>query len=103
MRLLFSLIYIVLHLKLNQYVFALEANGLFFFNSWQCCGAGAGSRSCEPKPLEPPLLGRLRSRSRFMVGAGSRSRTFKAAPVAFCRQAKEKSLVIVSNMTIRAV
>ena len=38
----------------------------------------------------------------LLVGAGSRSRIFKAAPAASFRQAKNKILVLVSNMTLRA-
>ena len=52
--------------------------------------------------LEPPLLGRLRRRSRyFLVGAGAAF--FKAAPVVYFRQAKKKSFVLVLNMTLKAV
>ena len=65
MRLLFSLIYIVLHLKLNQYVFALEANGLFFLQflavlrsrSWEpelraeAAGAATFRTAPEPEPI----------------------------------------------------
>ena len=37
----------------------------------------------------------------FLVGAGAA--LFKAAPAASFRQAKKKSLVLVSNMTLKAV
>ena len=61
----------------------------------------------EPEPLEPPLLGRLRSRSRFFCWSepGAGAALFKAAPApaASFRQAKKESLVLVSNMTLRAV
>ena len=62
---------------------------------------------------------RIRSRIRlFLTGSGSskkdrirpdpdpqhcRSRTFKAAPAAYFMQAKKKSIVLVSNMTLKAV
>ena len=64
-----------------------------------------GSISSVAEPLEPPLLGRLRSRSRFFCWSepGAGAALFKAAPAASFRQAKKKSLVLVSNMTLRAV
>ena len=58
---------------------------------------------------EPPLLGRLRtrSRSRFFCwsepGDGAALVKAAPAPAASFRQAKKKSLVLVSNMTLRAV
>ena len=59
----------------------------------QCCGAGAASFRAGA--------------NFFLVGAGSRSRSFifnaAPAPAASFRQAKKKSLVLVSNMTLRAV
>ena len=44
----------------------------------------------------------LRLRSRFFW-VGAESRLFKSAPAASFRQAKTKSLVLVSNMTLRSV
>ena len=55
---------------------------------------------------EPPLLGRLRNRGRFFFFGWSREpelhflRRLRATSF---RQAKGKSLVLVSNMTLRAV
>ena len=55
--------------------------------------------------MELPLLGRLRSRSRFFFRSepGAGAALFKAAPAAYFKQAKKKSLVLVSNMTLKAV
>ena len=53
--------------------------------------AGAATFRASPEP-EPIFL---------LVGAGAA--LFKAAPAASFRQAKKKSLVLVSNMTLRAV
>ena len=52
---------------------------------------------------EPPLLGWLRSRFLFWSKPGAGAAFFKAAPAASFRQAKKKSLVLVSNMTLKAV
>ena len=61
------------------------------------------------KTIEPAhtqlFLAVLRSRSRFFCGSepGAGAAFFKAAPAASFRQAKKKSLVLVSTMTLRAV
>ena len=54
-------------------------------------GAATFRGAPEPEPIY------------FPVGARSRSRTFKAAPAAYFMQAKKKSIVLVSNMTLKAV
>ena len=61
----------------------------------------------EPEPPGAATFRQLRSRSRFCFGSepGAGAALFKAAPApaAFFRQAKKKSLVLVSNMTLQAV
>ena len=59
----------------------------------QCCGAGAGAATFWAAPEPEPIF--------FLVGAGAA--LFKAALAASFRQAKKKSLVLVSNMTLKAV
>ena len=51
--------------------------------------------------LEPPGAATFRAAPEPEPGAGAAF--FKAAPAASLRQAKKKSLVLVSNMTFRAV
>ena len=72
---------------------------------YSACFSSVYTSVAEPEPLEPPLLGRLRSRSRFFCWSepGAGVALFKAAPAASFRQAKKKGLVLVSNMTLRAV
>ena len=55
--------------------------------------------------LEQPLLGRLLSQSRFFCWSepGAGAPFFMAAPAASFRQAKNISLILVSNITLRAV
>ena len=48
----------------------------------QCCEAGAATFRAAPEPIF------------LLVGAGSRSRTFKAAPAASFRQAKRNALFL---------
>ena len=63
-----------------------------YFPGSKCCGAGAaGAATFRAEPEQIFLL----------VGAGAA--LFKAALAASFRQAKKKSLVLVSNMTLRAV
>ena len=62
----------------------------------QCCGAGAAwSRHF--------LGGSGAGRFFFWSEPGAGAALFKAAPAASFRQAKKKSLVLVSNMTLKAV
>ena len=62
----------------------------------QCCGAGAAGAA---------TFRAAQSRSRFFcwLEPGAKAALFKAAPAASFRQAKKKSLVLVSKMTLRAV
>ena len=53
--------------------------------------------------LEPPLLGWLRSRFFCWSEPGAGAAFCMAAPAASFRQAKKKSIVLASNMTLRAV
>ena len=58
----------------------------------------------EPKPPGSATYRAAPEPIFLLVGAGSRSRIFfKAAPAASFRQAKNKSIVLVSNMKLRAV
>ena len=54
-------------------------------------GVGAGAATFRAAPETEPIF--------LLVGADSGSRLFKAASAAFFWLAKQKSLVLVSNMT----